>query len=88
MEGKTYQNFSFCEIHILLFTSGYFTSTGGVALGLTNFFSPEMTTTLSLLPLGIKADIVLVFPDLHVDLDYDMDLSVIGMSVYGNGKIV
>lgn len=66
--------------------SGFFTGSG-LLKGLTTFYSPAITTSLSLTPVGFVIDITLVFQQIFIDLDYDMNLIIEGIAAYGNGEI-
>ncbi|KRT85115.1 hemolymph juvenile hormone-binding protein, partial [Oryctes borbonicus] len=65
---------------------GLFTASG-VLEGLTDFYAPELTTTLSLDPIGMYIDATLVFPKFSAALNYETDMSIGGMEVYGKGDI-
>lgn len=65
---------------------GLFTASG-VVKGLTNFYAPEITTTISVDPIGLYIDATLVFPELYAALNYETDMSIEGMEVYGKGDI-
>jgi len=68
-------------------TSGYFHISGGVLRGLTSFYATDLSTSITLVPVGISIDITLVLSEFYLELDYDMDMIVDGMPIYGDGII-
>ncbi|XP_071052750.1 uncharacterized protein [Onthophagus taurus] len=65
----------YAHVHDLTFT------------GLTSFYAPEITGTVSMIPMGYQLDINFVFQNFDLNTLYDLEMIVDGMHVHGDGNL-